>query len=67
MKYPIRGWAGLVRRLWILLALIILAAFVYYIVFLQGGTRVEPLRNVESSGSLSGSEASGNWVIGLNS
>ena len=67
MKYPIRGWAGLVRRLWILLALIMLAVVAYYIVFLHGGTRVEPLRNVESSGSPAASVISDNSVIGLGS
>lgn len=32
MKYPTSGWARLLKRLWILLALIILLAVGYYIV-----------------------------------
>jgi hypothetical protein len=67
MKYPIRGWAELVRRAWILLAFIILAVVIYYEVFLQGGSRVEPLRNVESSASPAASVISDNSVIGLTS
>jgi len=55
------------KRLWILLALVILAVVVYYVVFLQGGTRVEPLRNLESSGSPAAWVISGNSVIGLRS